>query len=97
VGNGANALTITAISGASAALDFPVINTNLSTSLTIAVAGAAVGDPVILGVPTALTGNGRLFQAWVSAANTVTVQFTNTTGGNDNLGSDTFKVAVMKF
>lgn len=78
---------------ATAALDFPSIAAAASADLTIAVSGAAVNDAVVLGlaaVPTA----GLVFQAFVSAANTVTVRATNITAGAVDAASVTFRVSI---
>lgn len=79
----------------SATLDFPNTSTNSSSDLTITVTGAADGDVVALGVPNGSITSG-LFFAWVSAANTVTVRFHNTSGGGVDPASGTFKVTVTK-
>lgn len=80
---------------ATAALDFASINAAASEDLTITVAGAAVGDSVSLGLPAAPTA-GIVFNAFVSAANTVTVRATNITGGAVNPASATYRVTVIK-
>lgn len=80
--NSAGALTIaggTAIAkhlSATASLDFPVIGASSCQSLTITVTGAADGDTVSLGVPTALANASSTFAVtgFVSAANTVTAR-----------------------
>lgn len=80
---------------ATAALDFASINAAASEDLTIAVTGAAVGDSVSLGLPAAPTA-GIVFQAFVSAANTVTVRATNITAGAVNPASATYRATVIK-
>jgi hypothetical protein len=81
----------------SATLNFGSTVAGASTDLTITVTGAVDGDPVMVGVPNGSTVANGIFTAWVSAANTVTVRFTNT-----NLvttldpASGTFKVAVNR-
>ncbi len=62
----------------SASLNFGNTAAGASSDLTITVTGAAVGDVVTLGVPNGSVGGNGVFTAWVSAANTVTVRFTNT-------------------
>jgi len=79
----------------SATLDFPNTSSNGASDLTITVTGAAEGDVVSLGIPNASATTG-LFFAWVSATNTVTVRFHNTSGGSTNPVSGTFKVTVTK-
>lgn len=88
----AKTLTGTAI------LDFPNTAAGTSSDLTIAVAGAADGDPVSVGVPaSSVVGNG-CFTSWVSAPGTVTVRFTN----NDlalpfDPAPGNFRVSVIKY
>lgn len=81
----------------SATLNFGSTAAGASTDLTITVTGAADGDAVMLGVPNGSTVANGVFSAWVSAADTVTVRFSN----NDLLtaldpASGTFKVSVNK-
>jgi hypothetical protein len=83
---------------ATATLDFPSTAVGAVSNLTVTVTGAALNDVVSLGVPNGsvpLTGD---FSAWVSAANTVTVRYTNnsTTTAQDP-AINTFKVFVTKF
>lgn len=80
---------------ATAALDFPSIAAAASADLTIAVAGAAVNDSVSLGLPAAPTA-GLIFQAFVSAANVVTVRATNITAGAVDAVSATVRATVHK-
>lgn len=78
-----------------AALDFASIAAAASADLTITVPGAAVGDAVSLGLPAAPTA-GLIFQAFVSAANTVTVRATNITAGAVDAASATYRATVLK-
>lgn len=78
-----------------ATLDFGNVLGEASSDLTIALNLSILGDLVILGIPHASTSGGS-FSAWVSADGTVTVRFTNHTGGAINPASGVFKVAVMK-
>lgn len=80
---------------ATAALDFAAIAAAGSADLTIAVAGAAVGDAVSLGLPAAPTA-GLVFQAFVSAAGTVTVRAMNITAGVVDAAAATYRVTVRK-
>lgn len=80
---------------ATAALDFASIAAAASADLTIVVSGAAVGDSVSLGLPAAPTA-GLIFQAFVSAANTVTVRATNITAAGVDAASATYRVTVQK-
>jgi hypothetical protein len=92
---GATGLTLTGILGASASLDFGSISAAASASLTIAVAGAAVGDAVALGLPAAPAA-GIVFFAFVSAANTVTVRAMNITASSVDPAAATYTVDVLK-
>lgn len=93
---GATGTTITFILTATATLDFPSTAAQTSSDLTIAVAGAAVGDAVFLGLPAAPDANG-CFTAWVSAAGVVSVRFNNYSAGAIDPASATYRVCVFKF
>lgn len=80
---------------ATAALDFASINAAASADLTIAVAGAAVGDSVELGLPAAPAA-GLVFNGFVSAANVVTVRATNITAAPVDAASATYRATVHK-
>ena len=63
----------------------------------ITIAGAAVGDMVILHPPaTALTAGFLICQAWVSATDTVTVRFYNASGGAINIASGTWAYCLIR-
>ena len=72
----AGGTAITKHLSAAASLDFPIIGASSCQSLTITVTGAADGDTVSLGVPTALANASTTFAVtgFVSAANTVTAR-----------------------
>jgi hypothetical protein len=63
---------------ATATLNFGITGAGLSSDLTMTVTGAAVGDVVALGIPTASITTTGIFFAWVSNANEVTVRYCNT-------------------
>lgn len=77
-----------------ASLDFNLTAT-ASQDLTIAVAGALVGDTVALGVANASMTADTLFYAWVSAADTVTVRAMRI-AGTPNPGAGNFRVDVWQ-
>lgn len=82
---------------ATATLDFPSITANGGTQdLTITVTGAATGDSVHIGLPTAPSA-GVVFQGWVSAANTVTIRATNCTASAIDPASATYRATVQSF
>lgn len=64
---------------ATATLDFPSIAAGATATLTITVKGALAGDPVTAHATSAPTA-GLVYDAYVSAADTVTVRATNVTG-----------------
>lgn len=83
---------------ATATLDFPSTNNNSFNNLTVTVTGAVDGDVVTLGLPNAsVPAAASNFTAWVSAANTVTVRFSNHSGVAQDPASGSFKVFVTKF
>lgn len=86
--------TLTKVLTASASLNFPSISAASQADLTITVAGAAVGDEVSLGLPAAPTA-GLVFNAFVSAANTVTVRASNITASPIDPAAATFGVIVL--
>lgn len=79
---------------ASASLDFPSIAANGGRQTgTITVRGASVGDPVAVGAQTGLAA-GLVWNGFVSATDTVSVQVTNTSGSPIDPASGTWNVAV---
>jgi hypothetical protein len=78
-------------------LDFPNTAAQSSSDLTIAVTGAAVGDPVALGIPNGSVLANSTYTAWVSSANNVRVRFNNFSSGALNPASGTFRVSVIKY
>lgn len=80
---------------AQATLDFASIASNQSEDLTVTVTGASLGDVVAIGIPHGSTSEGVIF-GWVSAANTVTIRFHNSSGGNHDPAAGVFKILVFK-
>jgi hypothetical protein len=91
---GATGATVTGILSASATLTYTAITNATQQDQTITVTGAAVGNPVILGLPAAPTGD-IVFNAFVSATNTVTVRATNTSAAPITPGALVIRVAVV--
>lgn len=87
----------TPIISASATLNFPSTAAGTSSDLTVTLNGAAINDPVILGVDNASIVVNSCYTAWVSSANTVTVRFNNIEllAARDP-ASGTFKVTIIK-
>jgi hypothetical protein len=94
----------TAITGhlsGTASLDFGATAAGTCDSLTITVTGAADGDTVNLGIPTALAGSDtyQSFDGYVSSANTVTVKrcnLLNVTTALSNPAAATVRADVWK-
>lgn len=82
---------------ATAVLDFPSTNAQLSADLTITVTGAALGDAVFLGVPNGSVLANCNFTAWVSATDTVTVRLNNYSSSAKDSASGTFRATVVQF
>jgi hypothetical protein len=81
-----------------ATLDFGNTAASSSTDLTITVTGAADGDPVVVTPPNGSVAANAIFTAWVSAANTVTVRFSNLDTVNAaDPASGTFRAEVVKY
>lgn len=91
VGTGA---TLSKLLTATATLDFPSISAVSQQSLTISVPGAAVGDEVAMALPAAPTA-GIVFNAFVSAADTVTIRATNVTASPVDPASASYSVIVF--
>jgi hypothetical protein len=95
IGSGGTA--ITKVLSASATLDFPSTASSSHSDLTISVTGAAVGDPVALSFPSSGSLGGPIYQAFVSAADVVTVRFINIRhNAAQDPASGTFRVTVIK-
>jgi|GEM_PF-6651838 len=88
---------LTTVLTATAALNFGNTLAQTSSDLTISLTGANDGDLVQLGVPSVAVNADSSYSAWVSAADTVTVRFSNFSVGAINPASGTFRVAVTKF
>lgn len=79
----------------SASLDFPSIAAVSQADLTITVTGAALGDSVTA-TPNGAPEAGLVWNAFVSAANTVTIRMSNITAGAINPAARSWKVTVIK-
>ena len=80
---------------AAATLDFPSISAAGTQTLTVTVPGAAVGDVVAIGLP-ATVNAGIVFDARVSAADTLTVRAMNITASPVDPASATYDFVVFK-
>ena len=79
----------------SATYDAPSIAAGASTTTTVAVSGAALGDKVTA-ITLAVSATGLTVTGYVSAADAVTVVLANLTGGAIDLASTTLAVEVAK-
>ena len=87
---------LTNVLTATAALDFPSTGAQTDTNLTITVAGAAAGDTVELGVPTASLTAGTCYTAWASNG-VVYVRLLNASSTAKDPASGTFRAVVRKW
>ena len=87
-------VAITKVLSATASLDFGSISAVSQANLTITVTGAAVGDEVIMALPAAPAA-GIVFNAFVSAANTVTIRASNITASPVDPAAATYGVIVI--
>ena len=86
--------TVTKILTATATLNFPSISAASQADLTITVTGAATGDEVIMSLPAAPAA-GIVFNAFVSATNTVTIRASNITALAVDPASASYGVIVI--
>jgi hypothetical protein len=89
-----NGNTITKVLSGSASLDFGSIGAAAQADLTITVTGAAAGDEVIMALPAAPAA-GLIFNAFVSAANTVTIRASNITAAPVDPAAASYGVIVI--
>ena len=76
-----------------ATLDSASVADQAAATDTVAVPGVALGD-MVLGMSAGVSEAGVVRRAYVSAANTVTIATTNTTGGAVDLGSTTIDLVI---
>lgn len=76
-------------------LNFPNVVANTTEALNMTVTGAAVGDSVALGPPSGVNA-GFVWNAWVSAADTVRIKLFNTTAVDINPPAADWRATVFK-
>ena len=86
-------LNLTALEG-SATYDPPSLNNAATTTTTVTVTGAALGNYAEAAFNKDMAG--VIIDAWVSAADTVTVRFSNESGGTVDFTSGTLRARVFK-
>lgn len=91
---GTGSATVTKVRSGSASLNFGSIGAAAQADLTITIAGAAVGDEVIMALPAAPAA-GIIFNAFVSAANTVTIRASNITASPVDPAAATYGAIVI--
>lgn len=89
------AVGLSAALQATATLDWGSIGAQAAADKTVAVTGAAVGD-IVAASPNTTLEAGLAFNAWVSAADTVTIRLHNYSAGAIDPASRSWKVAVLK-
>ncbi len=77
-------------------IDIPGLGANTSSSSNVTVAGAVVGDPVLVTPPPTMSDGIVIWAAYVSAADTVTIKFRNISGGYLDPTAANFSVVVIK-
>lgn len=90
-----NGSPIRAVMSATATIDFASIPAAGTQTATVTVNGATANDIVVLGLP-ATVDAGVIFDARVSAANTVTVRAQNITAGAIDPASASYTLLVFK-
>ena len=86
--------TITKVLSGSASLNFGSIGAAAQADLTLTITGAAVGDEVVMALPAAPAA-GLIFNAFVSAADTVTIRASNITAAPIDPAAATFGATVI--
>jgi len=82
---------------ANASLDFPSVAAAGTATLTITVVGAVVGDAAFVSSASATPLlAGLIYQAYVTAADTVTVRVNNVTAGALDAAAQSVTVVVVK-
>jgi hypothetical protein len=78
-----------------ATLDSASVADQAAGTDTVTVSGVALGD-VVMAMSAGVDEAGLVRRAYVSAANTVTIATTNTTGAAVNLASTTVKLVIAR-
>jgi len=79
-----------------ASLNFGSVGSNSSTSITVAVTGAAINDIVLLGLPSAIS-EGLTFFGHVVGTDQVHVDCANATNSSKTQSAQTFRISVIGY
>jgi len=79
-----------------ASLVFGTVGANSSTSITVAITGAAINDLVLLGIPSAVS-EGLTFFGHVVATDQVHVDAVNATNSSKSQSTQTFRITVIGY
>jgi hypothetical protein len=79
-----------------ASLAFGNVSANSSTSITVAITGAAINDLVLLGIPSAVS-EGLTFFGHVVATDSVHVDAVNATNSSKAQSTQTFRITVIGY
>jgi len=79
-----------------ASLNFGSVGSNSSTSITVAVTGAAINDIVLLGLPSAIS-EGLTFFGHIVGSDQVHVDAVNATGASKTQSAQTFRISVIGY
>lgn len=93
---GGDGVQITDILVGSSGINLGSAPANDSIDGTATLTGAANGDVLLFGPPNSAFASTRLFTAWASGTNQVTVRYINTSESASDLASITFKWLVFK-
>jgi hypothetical protein len=79
-------------------LDFGSTAAGTSTDLTVTLTGASSGDVVSIGIPSGSIPDNGAYTAWVSAADTITIRFSNNDlSASKDPASGTYRVTIIKY
>jgi hypothetical protein len=97
VSSGGNRYTLTKTLTSNPSLDFGSTASGSFTDILTTVTGAVDGDAVVLGIINAAIAVGVNYTAWISGTNSITVRFTNNSGGPLDPPARNFRVSVLKY
>jgi hypothetical protein len=81
---------------ATVTIDYGTLTANTSSASNVTVTGAATGDTVLIGLPSAVSA-GVIVQGVVFAANTVCMTAINATTASRTVGSGSYRITVIGY